>query len=349
MKMRFFSDLSLLALLASVFLSCSKEGYLIDGTADLPDGKAVLSYKSPSAVMEGVTVRDTVPFKKGHFRFKGKVEDVVRGVIYVIPDEGSAVASSIYVENAHVNACLDPSKAIDDGMFGDYLSIHEPDYKGGPNNEFFTAFNALGRDREARKKLIAESKDIEAAAFLSRIYFSDEPLEVFDTVFSSFTRRVQDSFLAQEAREELEARKRVSPGCVAPDFTLKDMDGKDVTLSSLRGQLVLIDFWASWCIPCREGMPGLKSLYAEYHGKGLEIIGVANDTDEVAWKKAISQDGTPWIHVKDEFPERGRPAKVVSSYAVHQIPAFFLIDRDGRILGQYDHRQLQEILSELIN
>ena len=335
----------ILAMTMVMASACSEEGFLMNGSVGQVNGKAVLTYATP----EGEAISDTVAVKEGAFQFKGRVSDVVRGLLTVIPDERRAIASSIYVENARIDISLDPSKAVDDGMFGNVSSLHEPVYAGGPNNEFFTAFNALGPDREARKRLIADSKNVEAAAFMSRLYFSDEPLEVYDSVFSAFTPKVQDSFLAREAKRELEARKSVAPGRVAPDFTLKDTEGKDVTLSSLRGQYVLIDFWASWCVPCREGKPGLKSLYARYHDKGFEIIGVTNDTDDVEWKKALAEDGIPWIQVKDEFPEKGRPARVISSYAVHEIPSYFLLDKDGIILGKVDHEQLEKMLSGLLD
>ncbi len=335
----------LLFSISLALLSCTGESYLIEGTTGIPEGKAVLRYKTP----EGETVSDTVSLRKGHFAFKGRVDDVVLGTLAIIPAEGKGIATSVFVENAPVKVHLDPSEAIEDGMFGDLASIREPDYTGGPNNEFFSAFCALGQDREARKALIAESKDIEAAAYLSRMYFTDEPLEVFDSVFTGFSSRVQESFLAQEARKELEARKRVAPGRPAPDFTLKDISGEDFSLSSLRGRYVLIDFWASWCVPCREGMPGLKDLYTKYHDKGLEMVGIANDTDETNWKKAIEKDGTSWIQLIDEFPEKGRPSRVSTDYAVHYIPAFFLIDKEGNIIGKMEHEQLAEALSGLFD
>lgn len=337
--------LILLFAASMALFACSREGYLIKGTTDIPEGKAVLTYKTP----EGERVSDTVSFQKGRFTLKGRVKDVVLGTLALIPDEGMGIATSIFVENAPINIHIDSSEAVEDGMFGDLASIREPGYTGGPNNVFFSTFCALGQDLEARRKLIAESKDLEAAAYLSRMYFSDAPLEVYDSVFSGFSQSVQASFLAQEAKKELEARKRVAPGCPAPDFTLKDIHGEDFTLSSLRGKYVLIDFWASWCIPCREGMPGLKELYSQYHDKGLEIVGVANDTDESIWKKAIEKDGISWVQLIDEFPEKGKPSRVSTDYAVHFIPAFFLIDRDGSIIGKMEHEKLAEALSDVFD
>ena len=96
-----------------------------------------------------------------------------------------------------------------------------------------------------------------------------------------------------------------------------------MTLSSLRGQYVIVDFWASWCKPCRAGMPAMKDLYKKYHAKGLEIIGVSDDTNHDAWKQAVAQDQTPWIHVVDEFPEENKPSRVGRLYGVHYIPSYF--------------------------
>ena len=337
-------QLLLLLAAAITMQACMVDNYLIEGYLP-PPGRAVLSYKTP----EGEAVSDTVSPRNGHFRFRGRVSDVVLGTLAIVPDNGTGVATSIFIENAHIKVTLDQDKAIDDGMFGDLASIHEPVFTGGPNNEFFTAFCALGRDRSSRKKLIAATKDVEAAAYMSRPYFSDEPLAVFDSVFGGFTARVQECFLARGAREELAARKRVAPGSPAPDFTLKNIRGEDISLSSLRGSYVLIDFWASWCVPCREGMPLLKSLYDRYHEKGLEIVGIANEHNGEDWRRAIEHDGSAWIQLRDEFPERGKPARVASQYAVHSIPAFFLIDREGIIISTPEHGQLEQALSGLLD
>ena len=122
-----------------------------------------------------------------------------------------------------------------------------------------------------------------------------------------------------------------------------------MTLFELRGQYVIVDFWASWCQPCRAGVPAMKELYAKYHDKGLEILGVSNDTNHEAWKKAIGEDQTPWIHVVDEFPEKNKPARVISQYGVHGIPAYFLLDKEGKIIGKMNHNELEAKLAELLD
>ena len=202
---------------------------------------------------------------------------------------------------------------------------------------------------EETKKVIADNLDVEAAAYMFNRYYSDADTEEFEKAFNQYSEKVRGSFLATEAREELAARKATQPGAEAPDFTLNDPDGNPVTLSSLRGQYVIVDFWASWCKPCRAGMPAMKELYKKYHSKGLEIIGVSDDTDHNAWKNAIAQDQTPWIHVVDEFPVENRPARVGLLYGVHYIPSYFLLDKEGKVIGKMEHEELEAKLAELLD
>ena len=202
---------------------------------------------------------------------------------------------------------------------------------------------------EAIKSCIDAHPDVEASAYMFGIYNSrDLPLEELEEAFGKYSEKVQDSFLAKDLREELAARKATAPGALAPDFTLNGPDGKPVSLSSLRGQYVLLDFWASWCKPCRAGVPGLKALYAKYHDKGFEILGISDDTNHDAWKQAIAQDQSPWIHVVDEFPIENKPARVGLLYGVHYIPSYFLLDREGRVVGKMDHEELETKLAELL-
>ena len=201
---------------------------------------------------------------------------------------------------------------------------------------------------EETKKVIAGNPDVEAAAYMFNRYYNDATTEEFEEAFNQYSEKVRNSFLAAEAREELAARKATQPGAEAPDFTLNDPDGNPVTLSSLRGQYVIVDFWASWCKPCRAGMPAMKELYKKYHPKGLEIIGVSDDNNHDAWKKAIEQDQTPWIHVVDEFPIENKPARVGLLYGVHYIPSYFLLDKEGKVIGKMEHEELEAKLAELL-
>ena len=120
-------------------------------------------------------------------------------------------------------------------------------------------------------------------------------------------------------------------GGVAPDIKLNGPDGKPVSLSSLRGKVVLIDFWASWCGPCRRENPKVVKMYQKYKDQGFEIFGVSLDNDANRWKGAIQTDGLTWFHGSDLMGWKSKPAQM---YQVHSIPATFLLDKQGKIIAK---------------
>ena len=120
-------------------------------------------------------------------------------------------------------------------------------------------------------------------------------------------------------------------GGVAPDIKLNGPDGKPVSLSSLRGKVVLIDFWASWCGPCRRENPNVVKMYQKYKDQGFEIFGVSLDNDANRWKGAIQTDGLTWFHGSDLMGWKSKPAQM---YQVHSIPATFLLDKQGKIIAK---------------
>ena len=140
-----------------------------------------------------------------------------------------------------------------------------------------------------------------------------------------FFTRPLEAMKKEQAAEQAAAEKQAA-GVMAPDFTLKDINGKDLSLSSLRGKYVLIDFWGSWCIWCIKGMPQMKEYYQKYAGK-FEILGVdCNDTD-AKWKAAVQKHQLPWLHV---YNPRG--SKVLSDYGVTGFPTKVLVGPDGKIV-----------------
>jgi peroxiredoxin len=120
-------------------------------------------------------------------------------------------------------------------------------------------------------------------------------------------------------------------GKSAPDFKQLDDKGKIVSLSNYKGKVVLVDFWASWCVPCRAESPKLVRSYNKYHKLGFEIIGVSVDDQANLWKEAIAHDSLAWIHVSDL---NGWDNVVSKKYRIHSIPSNFLLDREGKIVAK---------------
>lgn len=202
--------------------------------------------------------------------------------------------------------------------------------------------------KEAAISLIKENPDVEYSGFILSMQARDMKLKELDKIFNSLTPKVQNATFSEKIKEEINNLKAMEPGNIAPDFTLQTQNGESFTLSSLRGKYVLVDFWASWCKPCRAAVPELKKLYEDYKDKGFEIVGIANDSRESDWLKAIEEDKTTWIHVIDEFPIKNKPAKTSTLYAIHFLPSYFLIAPDGKIIGKMDKEEVIEKMKELL-
>ncbi len=126
-----------------------------------------------------------------------------------------------------------------------------------------------------------------------------------------------------------QSQEGVLPGQYIPYFELPDSTGKIVPVDAGMGKATIIDFWASWCRPCREAAnPAYLKLYKKYHLRGLNIIGVSTDRHTYFWKKALQQDNLPWLQLIDST------RRILQTYQVKSLPAMYLIDRNGKITGK---------------
>lgn len=124
-----------------------------------------------------------------------------------------------------------------------------------------------------------------------------------------------------------EGRTQPAPGVAAPEIRLTDLQGKPFLLSALKGQVVLVDFWASWCMPCRVANPSLVRLHKAYAPKGLQLVSVSVDEDRQAWTRAVKADNLVWTQLIDEPSSQSAAA----AYRVQYIPNAFLIDKKGLV------------------
>ena len=153
------------------------------------------------------------------------------------------------------------------------------------------------------------------------------------------------AIVSAKHKHEPQQAAQADSGTVAPEVTLPSADGKMISLSSLKGKYVLLDFWASWCGPCRGENPNVVAAYEKFKDKNFTILGVSLDNNKEAWEKAIKDDGLTWTQVSDL---KGWSSAAVTAYAVHSIPTNFLIDPRGRIIahdlrGEQLTRALEEI------
>ncbi len=158
---------------------------------------------------------------------------------------------------------------------------------------------------------------------------------------------LQNTVYANVLKELVKTLEDVSVGKKAPDFALKDPEGNVVKLSDRLGKgYLLVDFWASWCGPCRRENPNVVKTYLEYKDKGFDVFGVSLDKDKESWKKAIEKDQLTWIHGSDLLFWNSAPAKL---YGIRAIPSNLLLDKNGIIVAKnLRGEELQKKLAELL-
>ena len=211
---------------------------------------------------------------------------------------------------------------------------------------------AAGIERE----FIASHPDSYVTLRLLLYRVNDMAYEEARAIYDGLTDRLKASSWAAEVLKDIESLRLGVPGTEAYAFAATDINGKEFRLAGLRGKVVLLDFWASWCAPCRASNPHLKELYAKYKDKGFEVVCIADDdTNPDAWRQAVEKDGIGAFHhvlrgFKMADGVQDHSADISDRYGIHFLPTKILVGKDGMIVGRYssgDEEQLDAKLAEL--
>lgn len=162
------------------------------------------------------------------------------------------------------------------------------------------------------------------------VMVGDKSLDECRNAYNSLSAGAKASSSGRLLKERIDRLEQTEKGRPAPDFELTDINGEALKMSEVKAKLKIIDFWASWCGPCRLNNPPLKRLYEECHTKGLEIIAVSLDEDKAAWKAAVDKQALPWLHVSSL---KGWKCPVAQQYSVTAVPAMFVLDENNRIVA----------------
>ena len=302
-------------------------------------------------IVNGQQVPTTFTGKQGKFDFTLDLE-AISPVYFAEPgalrgDRQAVVYQILGVPGEEVTVSATTRERYDVDGPGYYRGFHEADlmmeqaHKDGKDiPQAITEFVKARPDNEASIYFLSMIPDPEK---MQQAYALLKP-EVANGRFKSYYEGAYSQAKAQ-AEAEAEAAKKQAPGLPAPDFTLNDLDGKPLKLSSLRGKYVILDFWGSWCGWCIKGFPQMKEYYKKYAGK-FEILGIdCNDSDK-KWRDAVKKHELPWLHVYNT-----RESTVLSDYAIQGFPTKIIVGPDGKIVKTIvgEDPQFYTLLDELFS
>lgn len=347
------------------------------GTLNTP-AKAYLSYRAA-----GGSVLDSADVANGEFKFHGSIPGPSRAMV-LLAHEGGDIRElenpdrvEIYLEKGVIridakdslaNAAVKGGEVNKDfatyqekltvpaakmeGLMARYMAASD-EQKQDPS--FMMGLQAEATAIQEEQKTIdfeyiqGYPKSIVSLDLLQP-YIGMESEEVVESAFNGLSATLKESEKGKAISEQIESIKRVDIGAVAPEFSQPDTAGNEIALSSLRGKYVLVDFWASWCGPCRQENPNVVEAYHKFKDKNFTVFGVSLDRPGAkdAWLKAIYDDGLQdWPHVSEL---KWWSSDVVEQYAIRGIPANFLLDPEGKIIAKnLREEELHTVLEEMLN
>ncbi len=353
-------NIALIAIIAiSALYGCNpskeKDGEAFEITAEIKgveENTPIYLQKVKDGELESI---DSAFIEDGKVTFEGSLE---RPEMLYMRIGDSRKMINVFAENSNISVTvqvdsLDKAVVKGSGVHDDLMAFKkhlEPiDEKAKKLSDAYR-MAAMQKDEEMMKDIldeyeglrqeqksaivafVGEKSDAFIAPYIIRRYLAYEmEYPELDSLLTQLGPNVHNSEDYKYLSERVATLKKVAVGQPAVDFALPDTTGNPIAISSFKGKYLLIDFWASWCGPCRKENPNVVKLYNDYKDKGFEIIGVSFDEKRENWIKAIKDDKLTWPHVSDL---KGWQCEAGKLYAVSAIPATVLLDKDGIIIAK---------------
>lgn len=351
----------------------SNDQFILNGVIDtIPNAQYFVSFQS-----KGKVFRDTISLdEKGRFTYIGRISEPTIFRLNIKNDfnsyfVGDATVYSFWVQPGKTMNFKGNRGWLVRGAKGLAIKDKQFTIKGSDFEDIEQSFKreitVAMEVAEKKKKADLDSKErIELIDSIVNNFVSRQPLNYYGLyllhqeskkrnseavslrkIFDQYPDELKNTYLGLETKDRAYIKLQTEIGAKLPDFEQADTSLNLVKLSDYRGKYVLIDFWASWCLPCRKENPNLVEAYKKYHAKGLEIIGISLDNDKKLWLDAINKDGLDWTQLSDL---KSFDNVVAKKFYIHAVPDNFLIDPNGIIIGRgLIGTQLSEMLKKIFD
>ena len=353
--------LSIVAASMTLAACNAQSGYIVTGTVEgMPDGKAIIATVNGSS-LDTLAKADV---KNGSFEFTGNVSEPTGAYIMVIGQRG---AIPFMLENANITvnagqAGLTVTGSEGQKIYDQFMAINtttqqeamklQQEYQAANGDQakmqaVQEAYAKLMTDAQAKEtELIKANPDSYVSTFVIVSSMGQMEYEQLKERYNLLGEKAKASAQGKAIAAQIAKLESTAIGQIAPNFTITTPEGESISLYDIKGKVKLIDFWASWCGPCRGENPHVVEIYKEYHPKGLEIFGVSLDNNKEAWVKAIADDGLVWKHGSDLKGWQSAPAQL---YSVSGIPHTVLLDENNKIIAKnLRGDELKQKIAELL-
>ncbi|MFM9950696.1 MAG: redoxin domain-containing protein [Saprospiraceae bacterium] len=282
---------------------------------------------------------DSTSIINGEFLFNGKLKS--KAVNALIRTSNFTYYKFFWLENSIVTFNAEKEKFIDAQITGSNTQIEQ--------DKLNKVLNTVSEKEQikAEQKFVKENPNSIVSAHILNVYSSTWGKEMTTILYNNLSEELKKSTYGKSISNFIYLNRSVKSGDKYVDFSQNDTQNKKVNLSDLDGKVILLEFWGSWCDPCRQTNPELVKIYNEFKDKGFEIFGVAAETNKDAWLQAIEKDKLSWTNVTDLKGDKNEASLI---YGVSGYPTNFLIDKSGVIIArELNIKQLRKQLKELLD
>lgn len=344
-------------------LSCSKNQYEINGIVKNNNSKYIYLIKKMAKEYDTIS---KVRIKNNSFYTRGSVDELEK---IIVKADSVIGIGTLYLENTEYNLELNKHKfsikgGISQSLFDKSNSIKKDFYtwQNSIRDEYFEAANSNRHDKikdlkdsikehktqyiKNYVKFLDENKDKNISMYLIS---NDIELIEYHNAYNIFTKSpksIQSTRIGKRVQKMLKDINSTNIGSIAPDFTLKNINGDDINLHSINAKVKILDFWASWCESCRAKHPEMLKIYRDYNKLGLEIISVSLDHIKDKWVQASKNDKIIWHNVSDLKRWESKAAK---KYLISYVPRNFILDENNRIIYRdLDNKRIRIIVDSIL-